>query len=819
MGSLTPGRTGLLVLRTLSIAVMIATWLSADAFAATTTVAAGADLQAAINAAGPGDVLVLQAGARYVGPFTLPPNPSGPPITIRSSAVLPERRIGPQDAALLPTLASPVAWAILDGTNASNWQLDGIAFEPVVDGSGEVILLQDSTNIYLDRLLIVGGVNGQKRGIRGNGQKITLTRSYIANIARTSQDSQAFCAWDGAGPYTLTNNYLEAASENVMFGGADSKSPDRIPSDISIEGNYFTKRLEWKGAGLVVKNLFEMKVGRRVTIRGNLFERNWTDGQTGYGILLKVVDQGGTAPWSVLEDVIFEQNTVRDTENGFNILGHDYAKPSGGATRITIRNNLLVTSGTAFQIGGEVGDLAIDHNTIDQGYTLMSLYKGTVWNAGDAAARPGVYAVEHLTYTNNLARHNTYGVKGQGTAVGTPSLTAFTLSYVWTNNVLAGGAGFPYPAVTWFPTVTAYVQSFDSSYHLVTGSPYIGAATDGKDVGIDWNSSAAPGGNPFSGTMPVLPSATIQFEDFDAGGAGVAYGDASLGNTGGAYRATDVDIQSTTDGGGGYNVGWVSAGEWLNYTVGVATAGTYDLEVRVACDGTGGTFHIEVDGVDKTGRLTVPNTRGWQTWTTIRKSGITLNAGPQVWRVVMDTSGAGTAVGNFNYFKITTPVPSTPYGGTATVLPGTIQAENFDDGGAGRAYADASAGNAGGRYRTTDVDIEATNDGGSGYDVGWVSAGEWLNYSVDVMSAGNYDIDVRAASAGAGGTFHIEVNGVDKTGPMTVPNTGGWQTWTTIRPPTVALSAGPQVWRLVMDTNGSTKAVGNFNYITVSGPK
>jgi hypothetical protein len=94
-----------------------------------------------------------------------------------------------------------------------------------------------------------------------------------------------------------------------------------------------------------------------------------------------------------------------------------------------------------------------------------------------------------------------------------------------------------------------------------------------------------------------------------------------------------------------------------------------------------------------------------------------------------------------------------------------------------------------------------------------------LNYSVDVTSAGNYDLDVRVASAGAGGTFHIEVNGVDKTGRLTVPNTGGWQTWTTIRCPAVALSSGPQVWRIVMDSNGSTAAVGNFNYIVVSGPK
>ena len=829
MGPLSPVRTALLVLRMVSIPVMIGTSLPTDAVAATTVVPAGADLQMALNAAHAGDVLVLQAGARYVGPFTLPPNPSGPPITIRSSAILPERRIGPQDAALLPTLASPVAWAILDGTGASNWRLDGIAFEPVVDGTGEVILLQESTNIYLDRLLIVGGINGQKRGIRGNGQKITLTRSYLANIARTSQDSQAFCAWDGAGPYTITNNYLEAASENVMFGGADSKTADRIPSDILVEGNNFTKRLEWKGAGLVVKNLFEVKSARRITIRGNVFERNWTDAQTGYGILLKVVNQGGTAPWSVLEDAVFEQNIVRDVENGFNILGHDYANPAGQATRITIRNNLLLTTGTAFQIGGEIGDLAIDHNTIDQGYTLMSLYKGTVWSAGTAAARPGTYAVEHLTYANNLARHNTYGVKGQGTAVGTPSLTAFTVTCAWTNNALAGGAGFPYPSITWLPTVAVYVQSFDSNYHLVSGSPYIAAATDGKDAGVDWTASAAapppppppPGGIPFRGTPPNLPAELVQFEDFDGGGSGIAYNDVSAGNTGGVYRTTDVDIQATTDAGGGYNIGWVSAGEWLNYTVNVATAGTYDVDVRLASTAAGGTFHIEVDGVDKTGRLTVPNTRGWQTWATIRKSGITLNAGIQVWRIVMDTNSTTTSVGNFNYFKIAPSVPSTPYGGMALVLPNVIQVENFDDGGAGRAYADMSAGNSGGKYRTTEnVDIESTNDGGSGgFDVGWVAAGEWLNYTVDVASAGNYDIEVRVASAGAGGTFHIEVNGVDKTGPLTVPNTGGWQTWTTIRPPTVALSAGPQVWRVVMDNSGSTGAVGNFNYINVTGPK
>ncbi len=90
---------------------------------------------------------------------------------------------------------------------------------------------------------------------------------------------------------------------------------------------------------------------------------------------------------------------------------------------------------------------------------------------------------------------------------------------------------------------------------------------------------------------------------------------------------------------------------------------------------------------------------------------------------------------------------------------------------------------------------------------------------MNVATAGNYDLDVRVASAGEGGTFHIEVNGVDKTGPLTVPNTGDWQTWTTVQRAGVSLTAGTQVWRLVMDTNGATSAVGNFNSITVAEPK
>jgi uncharacterized repeat protein (TIGR01451 family) len=322
---------------------------------------------------------------------------------------------------------------------------------------------------------------------------------------------------------------------------------------------------------------------------------------------------------------------------------------------------------------------------------------------------------------------------------------------------------------------------------------------------------------PYGGSARAIPG-IIEAEDFDEGGEGAAYHDSSIGNDGDdGYRSTDVDIGVTRDTGGGRNVGWISAGEWLEYTVDIATNGTYLLEARVASLGAGGTFHVEVDGVDKTGMMAVPATGDWQAWTTLSRS-VTLDAGLHLMRVSFDSEGASGAFGNLNYLRfVASPPGPAPFQGAPVALPGTVEAEDFDNGGEGIAYHDRSPGNVGGEYRPeTDVDIAAAADTDGGYTLGWVGAGEWLTYTVDVGAAGAYDIEVRVASAGEGGTFHIEVAGTDFTGPLTVPNTGDWQSWSTIRCIGVGLSAGPQIWRVVMDTNGATGAVGNINYIRVA---
>jgi hypothetical protein len=185
-----------------------------------------------------------------------------------------------------------------------------------------------------------------------------------------------------------------------------------------------------------------------------------------------------------------------------------------------------------------------------------------------------------------------------------------------------------------------------------------------------------------------------------------------------------------------------------------------------------------------------------------------------VLRLALDTIGASGAVGNLNYLKFSPSSPAaTPFGGTPAVIPGTVEAENFDEGGRLVAYVDTSAGNSGGQYRPNeDVDIELTTDVGGGYNVGWMSAGEWLKYTVNIAAAGSYALVARVACNGPGGTFHLELDGAPVTGALSIPNTGGWQRWIDL-PATVTLPAGTHVLRLALDTIGASGAVGNINWL------
>jgi hypothetical protein len=488
----------------------------ASAEAQTILVPAGGDFQAALDAVQPGGTVLLEAGATFIGKFTVPAksNPDGLYITIRSWASdveLPPAgvRITPAYADRLPKIqSSDTLQAINFAPGASYWRLQCLEFLPNVNGAGDIVRVGSGSetiaanqphHIVLERLYVHGDPTiGQKNGVVAHAAEFTLRDSYVSDIKLPSVETHAFASYNGPGPYLLENNYLEAASINIMFGGTDPKSVDLLPSDITIRRNHVAKNLQWMqprpdGTYWNVKNLLELKVGRRVRIEGNVFENNWfgASDQSGYAVLLRSESQSGTCGFCETGPVTFENNVVRHAPAGFSLIGLDYSTTPVGVRMhdVVIRNNLFddinrnvwyvrsSPSTVRFALVNGVDGLTFDHNTL-----IMPSQSGVV-------AFGGATDSTEFVFTNNMSEHKLYGVKGDGTAVGAASLAAYAPGYTFAANVLAGGSASSYPAGNYFPSVSTWTSEFvdyaAGDYRLKPSSVYRGVATDGTDLGAD----------------------------------------------------------------------------------------------------------------------------------------------------------------------------------------------------------------------------------------------------------------------------------------------------------------------------------------------
>jgi hypothetical protein len=829
--------------------------------AATTLVPSGGDLQAALNAAQPGDTILLQAGATWTGSYKLPAKSGTAMITVRSSA--PDSSLPPAGTRVTPAYSSSLAKikagsrggiAITTATGASNWRLMFLEFSPESTTSSSdlvdfgVALSSQSTlaavpqHLIMDRCYLHGDPTfGQRRGLGLNSGDTQIINSYFSDFKGALQDTQAIGGWNGPGPFLIENNYLEAAGENIMFGGSDPNIPNLVPSNITIRRNLISKPLAWMSQSWTIKNLIELKNAANVTIEGNTIENNWAAGQQGYSIVLTPRNQNNTAPWSVVKNITIQNNVIRHVAAAFNILGYDNLAPSQQTQNIKILNNLAYDVSTAYAlpnhpanalfavIGAGPKDITISHNTIDSnGHQTISFYAGT---------SPTGTAILGFVLENNLLRDNLYGIMGDSSSAGTASLAMYAPGAIVLGNSIGGGNPKTFPSGNDYPTLAQWLADFvsipNADYRLVAGSASKNGATDGTDIGVNFTTLNAalagsggstpppppPTSTPFSGTPVSLPG-TVEAENYDRGGQGIAYSDTTAGNSGGAYRSDDVDIRTTTDSSGSYNLKSVRAGEWLAYSVNIASAGTYSVALRVASSGGGGTVHLTVDGVNVTGSISLPDTGGWDTWQTVTKTGVSLPAGAHVLKLIIDANGSSGTAADINWIRVsstsTASATSTPFNGTPIAVPGTIQAENYDVGGQDVAYHDTTEGNNTGLYRSNSVDIQTTTDTGGGYKVKTAVAGEWLNYSVSAASSGTFTIGARVSSSGAGGTFHVEIDGVNRTGTLAVPNTGGWESWTTVTKSGIAVAAGRHVMRVVLDSNGSsTGMTGNFNWFSL----
>src|SRR5262249_48393951 len=159
------------------------------------------------------------------------------------------------------------------------------------------------------------------------GAYVAVVDSYISDFHELGADSQGLLAYNTTGPLKIVNNYIEAAGENVLFGGADSRDAALVPSDIEIRNNYFFKPLSLISTQYSVKNLLEFKAAQRAVVTGNTFENNPLKAQNGFAVLITPRNQGGNAPWTATTDIAITGNTLINVGCGFNIMGRDYLHP------------------------------------------------------------------------------------------------------------------------------------------------------------------------------------------------------------------------------------------------------------------------------------------------------------------------------------------------------------------------------------------------------------------------------------------------------------------------------------------------------------
>jgi hypothetical protein len=470
---------------------------------ATINVPSGGSLQAALDKAQLGDTIVLQAGATFKGPFKLPNKTSGTGwIYVVSSHLSslppPGTRVGPANAVNMPKIVTAsIATAMTTVANSHHFRFVGIEFAPAAGVTETYALVRIGNSdtspttlphhIVFDRCYVHGlATSNSQRGIEMDGAYVAVVDSYISAFQEVNTDTQALFAFNTTGPLQIRNNFLEAAGENVLFGGADSRAATLVPTSIEIRGNHFYKPLSLIPTTYTVKNLLELKAARRVLVIGNTFENNPAKGQAGFALVITPRNQNGAASWTVTSDIAIVDNRLINVGCGFQIAGHDNVHTTLTTARILIRDNIAGVTGLngadgrGFQFSAGGTDYTITHNT------LINTALPPAHLVSDVAMVQSTPKVNNFVFVNNLATPTSYGFFGSGVGEGTRALNTYFTNWTFSKNVLVGKGASGYPPGNFFPsniTAVDFVNYSGGNYALAASSPYINAGTDGADIG------------------------------------------------------------------------------------------------------------------------------------------------------------------------------------------------------------------------------------------------------------------------------------------------------------------------------------------------
>jgi hypothetical protein len=374
------------------------------------------------------------------------------------------------------------------------------------------------------------------------------------------------------------------------------------------------------GDNLTVTNNFVRGTGDdAIAINSVAYNTNGDGSTTTYTPMsnIKVTHNTSITPWGGKGIGIYggsghlvDSNYISDTARYIGLGAGRFGVNGSDLTSATVSNNVVVRSGG---------------NAYSQGQPALH-----VGNGGDGQ-NTGV--VNNVTVTGNTVSNSLYDAIGFSTSTNT-QLQNNTITSPGRNGVVIAPPF--YPAPTGSATITG-----NSLTGLKPGmTPYANNSSGftASESNNSWDGTTTPEA-PYGGTPAAVPG-TVQAENYDTGGQGVAYNVTSINGNGTAYRSDGVDLEATADSGGGYNLGWTTGGQWFRYTVNVASAGTYTLNLRVAAPAavTGALHLSNASGTNLSGAINLPATGDWQTWTTVTAS-VTLPAGQQVLTLNQDTGG------------------------------------------------------------------------------------------------------------------------------------------------------------------------------------
>lgn len=420
-----------------------------------TVVPAGASLQQYINNASAGTELQLEAGATFDCNCVLR---SEIEIDGQGSAKIRTPNAAP--ALDVPPGTRNITVRNVDITTINPAQL---TYDIVRVGTWQTTdLAQVPVNVTFDNVRVYGqSTQDVQRGIAANGINVSVTNSRITEIHGRGMETQGIAAWNTPGPLNFHNNHVEAATEGIMIGGADSslctsrdaqgKCVQGVVADgVRITRNRIVKPLSWyrnhptyAGIHWPVKNLLEVKAGKNVIIDGNILENCWGDAQIGFAMLITVRNQDGTNPWNVIENVSITNNTISNVAGGFQVLGKDSPNISQQSSGLRIANNVITLAtnlggnGRLLQLQG-FHNVTFESNEANPHHTFMNL-TGTNPD-GSTTISNG------LIYRNNLVAYGEYGLftdAAKPIASYAPG-AVITGSYIYNSPVTSGLPGNSY---------------------------------------------------------------------------------------------------------------------------------------------------------------------------------------------------------------------------------------------------------------------------------------------------------------------------------------------------------------------------------------